>query len=602
MSEKIKAPGGTPDLPTPGMPVSDKPLQGTPEATPPQADNPAPASANADSATQVSQAPPAAPASPAATTPQLASDSSASVAASATAASAASATAAPVTSWPVTAATSAASAAATAPPTSVEPQDTKAAGAEPAPDAGGTAIATPAATALAKPRGTALTKDLLPPKPPAAPPVNPNAWSSKKPIWVGLATIALLLAFFVGWGMFTTISGAVVASGVIQVEQNRQVVQHPDGGVVAEINVAEAQAVKAGDLLIRLDGRQPKADLAIVEGQLFDGMARKARLVAERDDATDLTFPPELLDLAKTRPDVAEQIEGQRRLFAARTETTKAQVDQLQKRLDQISSQGIGITAQMAAIDDQINLLTPEINDQQTLLDKGLTQSSRIMDLKREVARLAGNKGEMQSNLAQAEGKATETQLQILQIKSARREDANTQLRDMGDKTMELAERRRALTEQVSRLEIRAPVSGVVLGLTVTTPQSVIRPAEPILYIIPQDRPLIIIAQIPPIHVDEVHVGMPVRVSFAAFSARTTPQLEGALTNISADAISDQASRQSYYRAEVTLIPGEIARLGDEKLVPGMPVQIYIATGDRTPMAYLLKPFTDYAKMAFREN
>jgi len=402
--------------------------------------------------------------------------------------------------------------------------------------------------------------------------------------------------------MLTTISGAIVAPGVVQVEQNRQIVQHPDGGVVAEIAVQEAQTVQAGDLLIRLDGTQIKASLAIVEGQLFDAMARKARLEAERDDLTDLSFPAELTDLAATRPDVAEQIEGQKRLFVARLETQTAQIDQLGQRLEQIASQTEGIAAQMTAINDQIALLQPEIADQQTLLDKGLTQSARIMDLKREVARLDGNRAEMQSNLAQAEGKATETKLQILQIKSARREEANAQLRDMGDKTLELAERRRALSEQVNRLDIRAPVSGIVLSMAVTTPNSVIRPADPILYIIPQDRPLIIIAQIPPIHVDEVRVGQEVRVSFAAFSARTTPELIGTLTTISADAMTDQASHQSFYRAEITLDVGEMAKLKDNKLVPGMPVQAFIGTGDRTPMAYLLKPFTDYFHMALREN
>ena len=454
------------------------------------------------------------------------------------------------------------------------------------------------ATALTKVADTALSKRAL-----ALPPA-PNAatLSARQPIWTGIATVALLIAFFGGWGMLTTISGAVVAPGVVQVEQNRQVVQHPDGGVVAEIAVQEAQTVQAGDLLIRLDGAQIKASLAIVEGQLFDAMARKARLEAERDDLTKLTFPTELTDLAPTRPDVAEQIEGQKRLFVARLETQNAQIDQLGQRLDQIASQSEGIAAQMAAINDQITLLQPEIADQQTLLDKGLTQSARIMDLKREVARLDGNRGEMQSNLAQAEGKATETKLQILQIKSARREDANAQLRDMGDKTLELAERRRALSEQVNRLEIRAPVSGIVLSLAVTTPNSVIRPAEPILYIIPQDRPLIIIAQIPPIHVDEVHLGQEVRVSFAAFSAHTTPQLVGKLTTISADAMIDQASHQSFYRAEIALEAGEMAKLEDNKLVPGMPVQAFIGTGDRTPMAYLLKPFTDYSRMAMREN
>ncbi len=460
-----------------------------------------------------------------------------------------------------------------------------------------TALAKAAPTALDHPRSTALSK---PTRPLTAP--NTAAWSTRRPIWTGVLTIVLLIAFFGGWGMMTTISGAVVAPGVVQVEQNRQIVQHPDGGVVAEIAVQEAQTVQSGELLIRLDGTQIKASLAIVEGQLFDAMARKSRLEAERDDLTELAFPAELTDLAKSRPDVAEQIEGQKRLFVARLETQSAQIDQLGKRLDQIASQGQGIAAQMAAVSDQIVLLQPEIADQQTLLDKGLAQSARIMDLKREVARLDGNRGELQSNLAQSEGKATETKLQILQIKSARREDANTQLRDMGDKTLELAERRRALTEQVDRLEIRAPVSGIVLGLAVTTPHSVIRPADPILYIIPQDRPLIIIAQIPPIHVDEVRVGQEVRVSFAAFSARTTPQLSGTLTTISADAMTDQASHQSFYRAEITLEAGEMAKLKDNKLVPGMPVQAYIGTGDRTPMAYLLKPFTDYFRMAMRED
>ena len=448
-----------------------------------------------------------------------------------------------------------------------------------------------------QPTSTALPK-------PAAPATAPKAaaWSARRPIWTGVLTIALLIAFFGGWGMLTTISGAVVAVGVIQVEQNRQIVQHLDGGVVAEIAVQEAQTVQSGDLLIRLDGTQIKASLAIVEGQLFDAMARKSRLEAERDDVTKPVFPAELTDLAKSRPDVAEQIEGQKRLFAARLETQNAQIDQLGKRLDQIASQGQGIAAQMAAVSDQIALLQPEIADQQTLLDKGLAQSARIMDLKREVARLDGNLGELQSNLAQSEGKATETKLQILQIKSARREDANTQVREMGDKTLELAERRRALTEQVDRLEIRAPVSGIVLGLAVTTPHSVIRPADPILYIIPQDRPLIIIAQIPPIHVDEVRVGQEVRVSFAAFSARTTPELIGTLTTISADAMTDQATHQSFYRAEITLEAGEMNKLKDNKLLPGMPVQAYIGTGDRTPMAYLLKPFTDYFRMAMRED
>ena len=463
------------------------------------------------------------------------------------------------------------------------------------------AVTSPAPTAVApaRPKGGPLA---LAPAPVVAPPPQMEAWSSRRPLWIGGLTVAALLAFSIGWGVLTTISGAVVAPGVIQVEQNRQVVQHLDGGVVSEILVTEAQTVAAGDLLFRLDGTQVKAELAIVEGQLFEAMARKARLEAERDDAAAPVFPVELTDMVADHPEVTEQVEGQKRLFAARLDTVNAQISQLQKRLDQIESQAGGVRAQMAAIDDQIALLQPEIEAKDSLLKQGLAQSAQLADLKREAARLNGNKGELAASLAQAEERGIEIDLQILQIRSARREDANTQLRDIGDKLLELAERRRALQEKVDRLDIRAPVSGIVLGLAVTTPQSVIRPADPLLYIIPQDRPLIFVVQIPTIHVDEIHVGSVVEVSFAAFSSRTTPQLKGHITSISADAITDQATHQSYYRGEVALEPGEMAKLGAEKLVPGMPVQAFVSTGDRSPMTYLLKPFMDYVHMAFREQ
>jgi HlyD family secretion protein len=464
-----------------------------------------------------------------------------------------------------------------------------------------TALSAPAPTEVTAPKPTAVGQ----PKPVdrAAEEAEQRAvWSAARPVWIGVLTVLLLVGGFGGWALLTNIDGAIVAPGVIQVEQNRQVVQHPDGGVVATINVTEAQTVQAGDLLIQLDGTQIKSELAIIEGQLFDGMARRARLEAERDDKPEPVFTQELMDLARDRPDVADMLEGQRRLFVARKETLAAQISQLNKRMDQITAQVAGISSQTAAIQDQIDLVLPEIADQQSLLDKGLTQSVRLVDLKREVSRLEGNLGELDGNRAQAEGRATEIQLQILQLQSARREDANTQLRDMGDKTLELAGRRRALAERVARLDIRAPVSGVVLGLQVTTPQSVIRPAEPVLYIIPQDRPLIIVAQIQPTHVDEVHIGQSVHVIFAAFSARTTPQLDGHLVTISADAMSDQATKSSFYRAEVVLDPGQIERLNGQTLIPGMPVEVFIKTGEHSPIAYLLKPFTDYFNLAFRES
>lgn len=428
------------------------------------------------------------------------------------------------------------------------------------------------------------------------------AWSARRPVTVGLITLALLVGGLGGWSLFTKIDGAIVSSGQIEVDQNRQIVQHPDGGVVDEIAVEEGQTVKSGDLLIRLDGNLLQSELAIVEGQLFEAMSRRARLEAERDDKEQPTFEGELADLAKTRPDVVEQIEGQRNLFFARKESLARQSDQLDKRNGQITSQIEGIDAQTEALKQQLALIQEELTDQQSLLAKGLAQSSRVLALQREQANLQGNMGELISSRAQAEGRATEVALEILRLAAVRREEANTQLRDLGPQAMEMAERRRALVERIARLDIRAPVSGIVLGLQVTTPRSVLRAAEPVLYIIPQDRPLVITAQVQPIHIDEVHVGQQVRLVFPAFSARTTPEIFGHVTTISADALVDQRTQAQFYKAEIILNEGELAKLGKETLLPGMPVEAFIETGARSPMSYMLKPFTDYFKMAFRES
>ena len=445
----------------------------------------------------------------------------------------------------------------------------------------------------AKPTGTSL--------PPA--PAKPQAgWSAARPLWTGSLTILALVAGFGGWGFFSSITGAIVSPGQIEVEQNRQIVQHLDGGVVEEIAVQEGQTVQAGDLLIRLDGSLLTSELTIVEGQLYEILARSARLAAERDGADTIIFPPDLLALAEKRADVADQIDGQRRLFLARRETVDKQTEQLQRRLEQTAAQIAGIDAQSDAQSQQLTLITSETESQKTLLARGLTQSARVMDLQREAAVLTGRMAELTATRAQAEGRGTEVELEILRLAAARREEASTQLRDLGPQTLELAERRRALVERIARLEIRAPVSGIVLGLAVTTPRSVIRPADPVLYLIPQDRPLVIATQVQPIHIDEVHVGQPVRLVLSAFSTRTTPELTGRVVLISADAFTDERTQATYYRAEIVLDPGEMAKLGSLALVPGMPVEAFIQTGARTPMAYLVKPFTDYFARAFRES
>ncbi len=429
-----------------------------------------------------------------------------------------------------------------------------------------------------------------------------KAWSTRKPMAIGLLTLLALVGGFGAWSTMTTIAGAVVTSGQIEVEQHRQVVQHPDGGVVEEIDVQDGKTVKAGDLLIRLDGGTLRSELAIVEGQLFEMLAQRERLETERDDRTTLKFKGELAEVAAVRPEVQDLLQGQQNLFASRADTFARQGEQMVKRVGQIDSQVEGINAQVAALSTQQGLIESELTDQKGLLAKGLAQASRVLALEREQAGLLGQVGELTASRAQAEGRKTEIELEILRLASARREEANGQLRDMGAQALELAERRRVLTERIARLDIRAPVSGIVLGLQVTTPRSVVRPADPLMYIIPQDRPLVIAAQVSPIHVDEIHVGQEVKLLFPAFSSRTTPELHGRITQVSADALTDQRTQATFYRAEIELDPGEREKLGGVTLLPGMPVEAFIQTDMRSPMAYLLKPFKDYFMRAFRET
>lgn len=427
-------------------------------------------------------------------------------------------------------------------------------------------------------------------------------WSIRGPVLLGLATLALLVGGFGAWATLTELSGAVVAPGRIEVELNRQVVQHPDGGVVAEIGVIEGATVAAGEVLVRLDGTLLRSDRAVLQGQLNEFSARRARLLAERDGLEAPAFPAELAALAAGDPTVAELIDGQERLFAARLETFVTTNEQFRRRIGQIASQIEGVEAQQAALDTQLRLIGDELANQQALLAKGLAQASTVLALEREQARLLGQQGELTASRGQSEERITEIELEISRLASTRIEEAEAGLREIGPAMMELAEKLRAVDERIARLDIRAPVAGVVLGLTVTTPRAVIRPADPVLYIVPQDRPLVIAAQVAPIHVDQVHVGQPVELVFSAFSSRDTPHLSGRVSVVSADAFTDQATHASYYRAEILLDEGEIARLDGKPLLPGMPVDAFIQTEARTPMAYLLKPFTDYFSKAFRES
>jgi HlyD family type I secretion membrane fusion protein len=426
-------------------------------------------------------------------------------------------------------------------------------------------------------------------------------WSTRGPMTLGLIALLVLVGGFGTWSIMAQITGAVIASGQIEVDRNRQVIQHPDGGVVDAIVVEEGQLVAKGDILIKLDPDVLLSELAIVEGQLFEILARRARLEAERDGTDDITFSDVLTDPANVG--AIELIAGQTRLFEARVESMLRAQEQLTQRRAQIQSQIGGIDAQQAALVTQRELIGEELADQQTLLDRGLAQASRVLALRREEANLLGQVGELSASAAQAAEQITEIEIEMLGLETTRREDSITRLRDIQYNELELTERRRTLTTQLDRLDIRAPVSGIVYGLTVYAPRSVIRAADPVMFLIPQDRPLVIAAQVQLTDVDQIHLGQEATLRFSAFDHRRTPELLGEVTLISADAFQNETSGQSFYRVELRLSNGEIEKLPiDMTLIPGMPVEAFVRTADRSPMDYLIKPLADYFAKAFRES
>jgi HlyD family secretion protein len=296
-------------------------------------------------------------------------------------------------------------------------------------------------------------------------------------------------------------------------------------------------------------------------------------------------------------------MEGQLRLFEARRDSEASARAQLEKRSTQIASQIVGLQAQQSSIAAQQDLIAGQLADQQSLLDRGLAQATTVMALQREAASLDGTAGELAASVAQAEGRMTEIDLQILDLNTKRREEAISTLRDLGYNELELRERLRSLLTRLDRLDIKAPVAGVVYGLQVFGVQSVIRPAEPVLYLVPQDRPLVIATQVQTRDIDQLFIGQRVALRFSAFDQRETPELYGQVTKISADAFQDQNRGLSFYRAEIELSEGEADRLPNGMtLIPGMPVEALIRTEDRTPLEYLMKPFMDFFAKAFRES
>ena len=429
--------------------------------------------------------------------------------------------------------------------------------------------------------------------------------SSRESIHRHLLAGGLIVIFLAGgvggWAATTQLSGALIAQGSIVVDSNVKKVQHPTGGIVGKLFVRDGDHVQAGDILVQLDETVMRANLAIITKGLDELMARKARLEAERDGAATISFPPELLARADN-PDAHDAIESECKLFALRRTARLGQKAQLQQRIEQLDQEVNGVVAQQSAKAQEGELINRELSGVRDLYAKTLVPITRLTQLEREAARLAGERGQLAAAAAQTQGKISEIRLQIIQIDQDLSSEVAKELRDIDGKIGEFVERKVTAEDQLRRTDIRAPQAGTVFQSTVHTVGGVITAGEPIMLIVPNADKLQVEARVHPQDIDQVQIGQPAVLRFSAFNLRTTPEINGAVTRVSADTTTDQRTGQSYYTIRVALPADTAKQLGDVKLLPGMPVETFVQTGDRTVISYLMKPLRDQFMRAFREK
>ena len=426
-------------------------------------------------------------------------------------------------------------------------------------------------------------------------------FSIKRHLLVGLSVVILLAGGLGGWASTAQISGALIAPGSIVVESNVKKVQHPTGGVVGEVRAHDGDLVKAGDIVVRLDDTVTKASLAIVTKNLDGLWARAARLEAEQRGLDKITFPAMLTDRASD-PEVKAVMASEAKLFEVRVNGRSGQKAQLRERIVQLNEEIAGLAAQEKAKDQEIELVQKELTGVSDLYDKHLVQMSRLTTLQRDAARLSGERAQYIASRAQAKGKITETELQIIQVDKDLVSDVSKDLRETNDKIGEFVERKVTAEDQLRRTDIRAPQDGMVLQSTVHTVGGVITAGDAIMMIVPQADALSVEAKVNPQDIDKLQIGQKTLLRLSAFNQRTTPELNGVVTRVSPDVTTDQRTGQSYYTIRVSMPPEEVARLGDAKLIPGMPVEAFVQTGDRTMLSYLVKPLRDQLMRAFREK
>jgi len=417
---------------------------------------------------------------------------------------------------------------------------------------------------------------------------------------LGLGAMLLLGGGVGGWASVTEIAGAVIAPGTLVVDSHVKNVQHATGGIIAEIDARDGDKVKAGDLLLRLDRTVPAANLAVVSKALDQLTARKARLDTERRGSGAIIFPNELLDRVAD-PDVAEAVAGEKQHFETRRTSRAGQKGQLGERIAQLQKEIAGDTAQAQANSKEIELEKKELASVRALWAKKLISIDRLTQTEREATRLDGQRGQLIAAQAQAEGKIAEIKLQIIQIDLDLSTEVNKDLRDVDGQMGELLERKVAAEDQLKRVDIRAPQDGVVQQSIAYTIGGVVKPGETIMQVVPDNDSLAVEARIAPSDIDKLWVGQSASLRFSAFNTRTTPQIDGVVERTSPDIATDQRTGASYYTVRIRTTAAQVARLGEVKLVPGMPVESFIKTEDRSVISYLVKPLQDQITRAFRQ-
>jgi HlyD family secretion protein len=418
---------------------------------------------------------------------------------------------------------------------------------------------------------------------------------------VGFAGLFLVMGSVAGWAALSQIRGAVIAPGALVVDGNTKRIQHRDGGIVAQILVKDGDLVKAGDLLVRLDDTDAKAELGIIETIRSEWLAKAARLRAERDGAAQIAYPAELLG-RQNEEVISELLEGQERLFVSQRASLDGRIKQLEERIDQLNKEIAGIEAQLAAKEQQKKLIRKELKAMQQLLEKGLVQVTRVLALQREDARLQGETGDHEAQIARARGQIGEVKVQILQIRDDALTKTLSELREAEAKIAEFDERRIAVAAKLKRVDIRSPRDGFVHQLAVHTIGGVIGAGEPVMIIVPEEDPLVIEARVRPQDIDQVHNGQDAVLRFPNAASSLTPQIHGTVSFVSADLKQPEPNQPPFYTVRLQMKAGEAGKLNGLELKPGMPAEAHMQTASRSPLSYLLKPFRDQLQHAMRER